>query len=130
MDFEKKYEKIDIKFVDPSAIHSVEECDWLILKLDQTVGQIVDQINRTKNKRLNPEGLKWRANANRALKGARAVRTALQSRRGLLGRTIKAAHQAGIERAFVDAAIKLLPRQTVHEIWDKVHEDHPQGFSS
>lgn len=61
----------------------------------------------------------WRAAARRALREWKARVQEVQSRRGELRRESKEKAQIQIERRFMNAALTILPRETVQEIWDE-----------
>ena len=77
MDFEKKYENIDIKSLDVSEIDDKKELDWLVIQIGEIIADIEFQLKIHGNRRNN---IFWQANARRALSGAKITRQAIQRR--------------------------------------------------
>jgi hypothetical protein len=109
-------------FVDLDDIETREECIWLMTELDDVIADIASKIqflsitpNRAvqNNYRLVP--------MRRAKKGARNMRMQIQARMGELKRQEKEQRQKEMQLSFIDAAMTVLPKETVQKIWDVVH---------
>jgi hypothetical protein len=120
--FERKYAGLDLKMVEAALINDPKECTWLMEQLDIIIADIDAKIGAVKAKAFRGEysDPTWFRSVQRALKGAKATRQAVQTRKGELSREMKKTNQGRIEREFMDAAMKILPKETVSKIFDQV----------
>jgi hypothetical protein len=132
-DFELKYGGADLKQIDVRTITNPDECHWLMEYLDSIVAKIEEQIEfsmiRDPDTGTYPRDSGWRARANRALRGARILRQAVQNRLGVLNKDVRQAKGLRFENTFIQAAQKLLTVDTFEEIkaetW-KILDSTPQ----
>jgi hypothetical protein len=127
VDYAEKYMGVDLKRIDATTLQDVDECSWVLDKLRAIIGHIEDQLGRAE---LDPEGTdpRWVIHAKRALFGTRQTFKAVHDRRGRLYGQIKRDRQNQVQRAFMDAAMELLPKDTITRIWDLAHLRRPGAF--
>lgn len=100
-------------------INSVEDCDEALSWLEEQRSNMQGQIaNRRAKGTLDPE---WAAKVGLAMQRAKDGRVAVERKRGGLRRAEVLARQRETERAFMDAAAKVLEPSEVSRIWKEVH---------
>jgi hypothetical protein len=122
--FDDKYAEVDLKRVDPITIDNVEECDWLMMKLDEIIANIDESLGRARAE-ANEHGVyadvDWFHSAQRALRGARQRRQQMQMRRGTLAKQLRERTRAADEKSFINIARRILPPQAFQQIIDEVN---------
>lgn len=115
--FKEKYKGVALTSVDLATVISIDECDWLRHELTLDVADLEKAINVARAKAAHgvysdPE---WYHSTNQLLRETKAMLQALQARRGQLSRE----GRERLERAFVDVAKEVLPRETFHRLMDR-----------
>lgn len=124
-DFAAKYEGADIKHVQPHTLGSVEECAYVMHRLDLAIGDIENQLDHAKANAAKfgeYSESDWFVNTKRALKGAKTTRSAVQERKGELSRRINRAFQRELSQRFIDVARTELPPDQFRVLMDRARQ--------
>lgn len=130
------FDSIDLKKIQPEDMQTKEECAYVMDKLDAIIAQIDNQIRHASGEAragLGYSDTQWFNDARYALKCAKRARSIAQERRGVLGReerskekerNIEAAARERLadERPFIEAAKRILDKETYLGIWNEAHK--------
>ncbi len=123
-DFEEKYIGVDLKHLEASKVESISECLWLMTELDSAVADIEFQIQAlSPSPYIATRNTIKLAKARRAKKGARHKKNSLQLRMRELKEEKRDKRRKAMEDNFIDAAMLVLPKETIQKIWDAVHRN-------